>query len=68
MALRFLATLALAMLAACAAPNAPETRAMGAAPACDLSIFIDHSYRCPVQHVAPDQGPQLISNGTRLHD
>jgi hypothetical protein len=67
MALRWLALAAVAALAACAAQR-PATTAMGAGPACDLRIDIGGDHRCPVQHVSPDQGQQLLSNGTRSHD
>ncbi len=68
MALRWFALLALALLGACAAPSAPDTTAMGAGPGCDLRIDVAGEHRCPVRHVAPDQGSQLISNGTHSHD
>jgi hypothetical protein len=71
MALRFIGCLAfgaLAALAGCAAPHAPDTTAMGAGPACDLRIDIGNDHRCPVRRVSPDEGQQLISNGTRTHD
>jgi hypothetical protein len=41
---------------------------MGAGPSCDLRIDIGADHSCPVRHVAPDQGEQLITNGTRTHD
>jgi hypothetical protein len=65
MALRWIALAALATLAGCAAP---DTRVMGAGPACDLRIDIGADHRCPVTRVSPDEGVQLISNGTRSHD
>jgi hypothetical protein len=66
MALRWIALLALAALAACSSP--PRTNAMGAGPGCDLRIDVRGEHRCPMTHVSPDQGEQLISNGTRSHD
>ncbi|HTH79717.1 MAG TPA: hypothetical protein VL593_12115 [Ramlibacter sp.] len=68
MALRWFALLALASLAACANPGAPQTAAMGAGPSCDLRIDIGADHSCPVRHVAPDEGEQLITNGTHTHD
>jgi hypothetical protein len=68
MALRFAACIVLTALAGCASTSTPSTQVMGAGPACDLSITVGEDHRCPVQHVSPDQGPQLITNGTHLHD
>jgi hypothetical protein len=68
MALRWFAFVAAAALAACASTGSPDTTAMGAGPSCDLRIDIGADHSCPVRHVAPDQGEQLITNGTRTHD
>lgn len=67
MALRWPAFVALADLAGCAAQRMPTT-AMGAGPACDLRVDVGADHRCVVQHASPDEGQQLISNGTRSHD
>lgn len=57
----------LAAVAGCAAQRTP-TAAMGAGPACDLRVDVGTDHRCALQHVSPDDGQQLISNGTHTHD
>jgi hypothetical protein len=72
MALRWFAPVALALLATlagCAARNAfPTTTLMGAGPACDLRIDVGSDHRCAVQHVAPADDVQLLTNGMHAQE
>ena len=42
-----------------------ETRAMGAGPACDLSIDAGGEHRCQVRHVSPAVDEWQETNGMR---
>jgi hypothetical protein len=57
-----------ALVAACAAPGAPSTQAMGAGPACDLRIDVGADHRCAVTHVAPVDQQQLLTNATHAQE
>src|SRR3569832_882454 len=64
LALRLSAAALLLGLAACA-DTAPRTTAMGAGPACDLSVDVRGDHRCAVRHVEPAEQEQQLTNSMR---